>query len=176
MKRRSSQVALGGIFSALCLICMMITIIPFGTYALPVLAGALLFPVVIEVGSRTAVLVYISVSLLSVFLVPDKEAVMLFVVFFGYYPILKEKMEKLRPLWVERVVKFLVFNASVTLGYYITLYVIGVARMIEDFGEAGTIFMIIMLLMGNAFFFLYDIALTRYISLYLYRFRKKLIR
>ena len=176
MKRRSSQVALGGIFSALCLIFMMITIIPFGTYALPVLAGALLFPVVIEVGSRTAALVYISVSLLSIFLVPDKEAVMLFVVFFGYYPILKEKMEKLRPLWVERVVKFLVFNASVTLGYYITLYVIGVARMMEDFGEAGTIFMIIMLLMGNAFFFLYDIALTRYISLYLYRFRKKLIR
>ena len=176
MKRRSSQVALGGIFSALCLICMMVTIIPFGTYALPVLAGALLFPVVIEVGPRTAVLVYTSVSLLSAFLVPDKEAVMLFIVFFGYYPILKEKLEKIRSLWVERAVKFLVFNASVSAGYYVALYVMGIAQMLEDFGEAGSIFMAIMLLMGNSLFLLYDIALTRYISLYLYRFRKKLIR
>ena len=50
--RQSGKVALGGIFGALSLMFMLMTVFPLGTYALPAIAGALLIPVVIEAADR----------------------------------------------------------------------------------------------------------------------------
>ena len=81
---------MGGIASALCLLLMMLTIIPIATYTMPALAGMVLIVVVIENGYSTAWMVYAAVGFLSLFICPDKEAAMLFVGFFGYYPIKRE--------------------------------------------------------------------------------------
>ena len=96
MSGKSTQIALGGMFSALCVSLMFMTgLAPFATYAIPMLAGAMLIPVVVELGPKTAVMVYISVGIISIFVAADKEAAMMFLVFFGYYPILKQKLERL---------------------------------------------------------------------------------
>ena len=72
--RKSTQVAVGGLSSALCLLLMFMTgMIPFATFALPSLAGILLIVVVVENGIQTATLGYASVSILSLFMCPDKE-------------------------------------------------------------------------------------------------------
>ena len=92
---------MGGIASALCLLLMILTIIPIATYTMPALAGMVLIVVVIENGYSTAWMVYAAVGFLSLFICPDKEAAMLFVGFFGYYPILKGKLEKIRVRMVE---------------------------------------------------------------------------
>ena len=87
--RKSTQVALGGMSSALCLLLMFMTgLIPFGTFALPAMAGIVLIVVVVEMGRSTAALVYGAVSLLSLFMCPDKEAAMMFIGFFGCYPVI----------------------------------------------------------------------------------------
>lgn len=90
---------MGGIASALCLLLMILTIIPIATYTMPALAGMVLIVVVIENGYSTAWMVYAAVGFLSLFICPDKEAAMLFVGFFGYYPILKGKLEKSECVW-----------------------------------------------------------------------------
>ena len=105
--KKSTQVAVGGLASALCLLLMFLTgMIPFTTYALPAMAGIVLIAVVIENGTQTAALVYVSVSLLSLFLSPDKEAALMFLCFFGYYPVIKAKLEQIRPKLLELLAKY----------------------------------------------------------------------
>ncbi len=58
-------------------------LISIGTYALPAFSGILLIVVVIELGAGWAWPVYIASSILSLLIAGDKEAAMLFVVFFG---------------------------------------------------------------------------------------------
>ena len=50
MIKKSTQVAMGGIASALCLLLLILTIIPIATYTMPALAGMGLIVVVIENG------------------------------------------------------------------------------------------------------------------------------
>ena len=102
MQKKSGQVALGGIATGMCIALMFATgMIPFSYYALPALAGLVLIAVREENGLSTALIVFAAVSLLSVFVVPIKEAALLFIAFFGYYPILQETFAKIRPKVLE---------------------------------------------------------------------------
>ena len=108
---KSKQIAAGGIASSLCL----------ATYALPAMAGTLLVVVVLELNRATAVMVYVSVSLLSLFIAPDKEAALVFIFFFGYYPILKGLIEQIRLRPVELAVKYILFNGTMVLVYFLMI-------------------------------------------------------
>ena len=66
---------------------------PLLVYTAPPFAGILLIVIVNEIGYRWALGTYVAISLLSVFLIADKESAVYFTMFFGYYPILKLLME-----------------------------------------------------------------------------------
>ena len=88
--RQSAKTALAGIISALAVAIMFATtIIPFLTYALSAISGALLLLMVIEINRRWAFTSYVAVSILSILLLNDKEAALMYILFFGYYPIMK---------------------------------------------------------------------------------------
>lgn len=94
--KTSFKVALGGAVAALGLVLMFMTaLIPFGTYAFPTFAGILTVVIVIEIGYGYAVAVYAATAILSFLLVPDKEAALMYAIFFGFYPILKGLIERL---------------------------------------------------------------------------------
>ncbi len=87
MQRISYRVALGGIITALCLLLMFLTgVMPLLYLALPMVAGALLLIIVSEIGTGWAVLTYAAVSLLSIFVTFDKEAALIFILFFWTLP------------------------------------------------------------------------------------------
>jgi len=177
ISKKSSQIALGGMFSALCLVLMLLTgIIPFGIFALPALAGAMLVAVVVEMGAKTAVMVYVSVSLLSAFVVADRAAALMFILFLGYYPILKAKLENIHPRLIEMAAKFAIFNLSVIASYIAAMYLFGVREMFGQMDVFGQFAPVVLLVVGNAMFFVYDIALTRYASLYMHRLHRRLLR
>lgn len=177
MSGKSTQVALGGMFSALCVTLMFMTgLIPFATYAIPMLAGSMLIPVVVELGPKAALMVYASVCFVSVFVVADKEAAMMFIVFFGYYPILKQKLERLPGRLLQYVVKLLIFNASIVGGFAFAIYVLGLQELLEGMGDFGKYSVYLLLAAGNVIFFIYDIALTQYYTLYVRWFRPKILR
>lgn len=167
---------MGGIASALCLLLMLLTIIPIATYTIPALAGMVLIVVVIENGYSTAWMVYAAVGFLSLFICPDKEAAMLFVGFFGFYPILKGKLEKIHPRVLEYVVKFLIFNAAMILNYVIIIFLFGIQDVLEEVGPMGQYSVLLLLGLGNIVFFVYDLALSRIIMAYKYVLRKKIFR
>ena len=101
--QNTSKTALGGIVAALSVATMFLTaVIPTLTYALPAVAGVLLVVMVIDVGKKWAFGVYAAVSLLSLLVLPDKEAAVLYVFFFGLYPIFKSVLAaRLRGVWLS---------------------------------------------------------------------------
>ena len=162
---QSGKVAFGGIVSAVCIVCMFLTgFFPFATLALPAIAGVLLIAIVIELGLRWAWLVYAAVSLLSFFLAPDAEAKLLFILFFGYYPIIKAYLERMSSRVFCWILKFLIFNAAVVAADFIALFFFQLPSDIFIIFNINLPF--VFLLLGNVVFFIYDYAVTCLISSY----------
>ena len=91
---------------------------------------------------------------------------MLFVGFFGYYPILKGKLEKIRSRALEYAAKFLVFNIAVIASYLVIIYLFGLQGVLEDVGPLGQYSVPGAAGAGNVVFWIYDVALSRIITAY----------
>jgi hypothetical protein len=125
---------------------------------------------VLEIDKKWATVVYLSVSILSLLLIADKEAAVMYVAFFGYYPIIKQPIEKYLNNYLCWIVKFLIFNASVIASYMLLIYVFNLN--FDDFGDFTKTALVLMYIAFNAVFVLYDIALTRMITAYISRWQK----
>ena len=177
MHQKSKLIALGGIFSALCVTLMFFTgLVPFGGFFLPMAAGAMLLPVVVELGCKPAVIAYISTSLLCALMAPDRQAVMVFIALFGYYPIVKQKLEQIQSRAIEYFCKLLLFNISMAAGLAVMAYVFGVAQVLQNMGNFGKYTVPILWAAGNIVFALYDLTLTKFYILYMGRLRPILLR
>ena len=96
-KTESQKIALCGVLSALSVVVLLVgNVLQIGTYAAPMLASFLLIPVLEDYGKKYALLLYAVVSLLSLFLVPDKELVLFYVLVLGYYPVLRVRLNNIR--------------------------------------------------------------------------------
>lgn len=169
------KVALCGVLSALSLVLMMFTtVIPVGTYALPVMAGILLVSVVIEFNTKWALAVYFAVSVLSLLLSGDKEAVLYFIAFFGFYPIVKSYIEKIKSKILQWALKYALFNACMVSAFYIGIYLLGVP--LDSFDILGYNLPLVFLFIGNIVFFLYDRCVNVVIINYITKWRNKLIK
>jgi len=178
MKDISYRVALGGIVSALCLVTMFLSgIMPALYLVLPMAAGVLMMIIAVEVNKKWAMLTYIAVGILSMFITFDKEAALIFILFFGHYPILRFYIEKINAKPIKAAVKFAVFNICIIAFFYITVYVFGLSQMLEEFDEFGKYGALIMLAAANLVFILYDYNLDACYKLYrrkiMPKFRKK---
>ena len=69
MMKRTAKIAVSGVLGALSLVCLLLTVFPFATYALPALASVFFIPIVIECGRRWAVGLYIAVAFLALLMV-----------------------------------------------------------------------------------------------------------
>ena len=175
--KKTAKVSLGGLVCALAVILMFMTgPFPFATFALPAMAGILLIAIVEEFGYKWALVVYIAISLLVLMLTPDREAAVLFVSFFGYYPTVKGLLERLRVKPLIYVLKFLVFNAGIVIGYFLIIHLFGLNEFIEEFGELGKYGLYIFWALGNVVFFIYDVAVSRLVETYEKVFRPRFIR
>ncbi len=174
-KRLSFRVSLGGIVAAMSLVCMFFTgVIPVFAYTLPALAGVFLIVIVIEISKKWAFATYAAVGILSIFLTPDKEAPALFIMFLGYYPIIKSFFERIKIRIFEWVLKLASFNLAIFITYTIIIRLFGIYKLIEEFNDFGKYSLLIFVLLANVAFVLYDIALTGLISTYIRSFQPKI--
>ncbi len=162
------------VIAALEVVLMLITgIVPVGTYALPCFAGGLTLMIVIEYGWKWALGVFGVAALLSALFAADKEAVLYFIAIFGYYPILKNPIERfIKNKIVQYAVKLAVFNAAAVSSFFIATTLLSVKA--EEFNIFGINMPLVFLLFGNMFFLLYDFALTAFVGLYVRNLRSKL--
>lgn len=133
------------------------TMIPFMTYVSPLIC-LVIGSVLLDIFSKKGfVSWYFSVSILSILLCPDKEAVAVFWAF-GSYPLFRIWLNKLPLKWI---IKLIYFNTITILLYWFLLHVLGLQELTAEFSGVGTVIIIAMLLVGNVIFIVIDIILLR---------------
>ena len=152
--------------AALAALFMLTSYFPYLTYAIPALAGLFIMIAVIEIDIKWAALAYASSAIITA-LVAEPEAKMLYVLFFGYYPIVKAVFEKLKSRVIEYILKFVVFNAATVFSYGVVATLIGVD--LSDMGDFGKYSAIILLVAANVVFVIYDLAVTKMAVFYIIR-------
>lgn len=170
---KTYSLAFSAVIAAFSLVLLLLTgIIPVGTYAIPCIAGAILSAVVVESGYISAFAVYIVVSVLSSILAADKEAVLYYIAFLGFYPILKGLFERIKSKLLQYVLKFSTFNVCMVAAFYVSISLLSIPK--ESFELFGVYLPWVFLLIGNVIFVVYDICLTRIITQYITQWRQKL--
>ena len=159
MKNKTKNTAVCGLMTALSVVLMMLTtLVPVFMYVIPILTGLIVLLVSDISNKKWGAGVYFSTAFLSLLLITDKEAALTYALFFGYYPLIKDIIEKL-PKLISRIFKFAIFNLSAVGIGVISFYLFGISG--DEYNEFGKYTIPILLVMANVAFILYDVCLTR---------------
>lgn len=173
--KQSAKVAASGLMAALGTVLMLFQgLIPIASIALPALAGCLLIPIVALCGVPWAFGAYGVTAVLVLLLAPDREAVLIYVLFFGYYPALYAVLGRLKNKLVRYALKLALFNSAAVGEALLALYLLRVP--IESISFLGRFTPAVLLLLANIVFLLYDFALDGLIATYLRRLHPKLTK
>ena len=157
---RGGVVALGGVLAAGSLAVLWLACVaPSGRIGLTAAAG--LFPVagVLAAGRAAGYLCWAAGGILGLILLPDKGVALLYVAFLGLYPVVKSRIESIRRLGVEWVLKLLFFNAALTVFWFL-LRGLFLPNPPAWVGENS----LILYGAGNVIFLVYDVGLSRLIA------------
>ena len=142
------------------------SVIQVADLSMAVLASLLCVFAVIEYGKTAPWLVFGVTSVLSLVLLPQKTPAVVYTLFFGFYPILKERFERFDRIRCI-VFKELVFNAA------LIVILLAMKFLFLEFTDIPFMLYLIAIVLCEAVFLVYDFALTRLISLYVYKLRKR---
>lgn len=171
MMKKSKQIAVSGVLSALSVVLMFLgSVISPLSYIMPLLSGLLMIIAVENMNRKTAVTIYACVSVLSLFLLSDKECALFYIAFFGYYPIIKSDIDKIRNKLLLWFVRAVIFNVSIIANQLICVYVFHIP--FDDFlGKWG---IALLLLLANVLFVLYEKLLGMLILLYQKKYKSRI--
>ena len=170
---KSRQIALCSLLVALAIVCMILCgAIGIGTFAGPVLAMAVLLPVLEEYGPRMALTAYIATAILGFLVVPELELALIYAAF-GWYPMLRPHLSRIPSRLLKTLLLVGICTVICLLLYGGLLRLLG---MTSDLLAATPLFNLLLLAMGNLVFLLLDRALARLSFLWKNRLRNKLFR
>lgn len=154
-KTKPSHVAaLCGVAAALGVVLMLAgSLIGVGIYAAPMVAGLLLLPVRERCGTGAALLCFLATTLMCALLGVEAEQWILYLVFFGWYPLALQKLSTL-PRAARIAVKFLCFNVPVVAAELLLIFIV-TPQTVALWPAIG------MLALANVTFALYDRLIPR---------------
>ena len=120
----------------------------------------------LEIGRNYALLVYAATSVLALILCPTKFSAFVYLGFAGFYPIIKPQFERL-PKFFSYLLKLLLFNVALSLLLLLCIYVLKLPT--EQYG-----FSLLIYILGNVTFIIYDLALSQMVYYYAIKLRKRL--
>jgi hypothetical protein len=163
-KRSTRYLAVSAMLCALGVILLALgSLLQVLDISMAVIASLLVIFAVIELGGKYPYLVYAVTALLSMLLIPYRSAPLFYLCFMGYYPILKEKIEgRVSPV-LGWVIKLAVLCVALAVSAAVALWAFGLFQ--------PSLLVLFALLLCIPVFVLYDIALTRLISLYFVKWR-----
>lgn len=129
----------------------------------------------LELGGPWPTLLWLVTSLLTLILLPNRFCAFEYACFGGLYPILKYWIEKL-PRRLAYFLKFLVFNILFGVVLFVSIWLFGMEELtLPVIGTiTPTVYILILLVLGNFVFVAYDIFITRMIRLYFFKIRDKI--
>ena len=183
ISNKTKKMTLGAILSAMGVALLFIgSFIETLDLTMAALASFFCIFAVIELGGMYPWLIFAVTGVLSVILMPYSMTGWFYLIFFGYYPILKEKLERLKKP-VSWILKVLILNLalaiSVLAAYFLFFGQTGTGNLLDAFtlvfgeSDAGVSMAIAVWALANLTFVIYDIALTKLITLYFLKLRDK---
>ena len=182
ISQKTKKLTLGAILSALGVAMLLVgSMIEVMDLSMAALASFFCIFAVIELGGAYPWLIFAVTGVLSLILMPFSMGGWFYLLFFGYYPILKEKLER-RKKSIAWLLKIVLFNTALALGVVAAYFLFfgNTGEGIENaffliFGgeDVGKAMAIVTYLLANVVFVVYDIALTRLITYYFVSVRRK---
>ena len=168
-KQQTKFLTVSAMLCALGVIILMLgSFIEVIDLSVAVVASLLCVYAVIEMGGMYPWLIWVVTSVLSLLLLPQKTPALFYALFAGFYPMIKEKLEQhFRPA-IAIPIKLGAFHVSLALLY-------AVLRLFLPAQLEGLVlgwFLLGLYATCIIAFFLYDYALTKLISGYLFRWRR----
>lgn len=173
-KQLSFRISFCAIISAICVIFMFGALVPSLAYAVPAVAGILIWTICEQINIKWSFLAYAAVTLLSFMLIPEIEANFFLLSFFGYYPTLCEILKRINNRIVRYIVKLAIFNVSVVITYNILCIILSADKMLEGMESFGQYAVYVLWGMGLVAFILYDLFLDVAKDLYVRIIKNKL--
>lgn len=162
------RIVVCGVLSALSVLILYLgAIIEVLDLSVSAIASLVVVLIVIEMGYSYAWLTYIAVSILSMIVLPQKLAAIFFAAFMGFYPIVKSYIEKMRSIALRWAIKILTANIALVIFFFAIK--IFVPEELETDLMMWTLY-----IMALVAFVLYDIAISKLITAYFYKFRDRL--
>ena len=171
MSKRSSlsfNIAYCGIMVSFSIIIMLAALIPSMTYVLPAFSGLCIWTISEQISRRWGLLSYAASAALCFMLIPEIEADLYYAFFFGYFPLIKELLEKIRPKFVAFLVKLGIFNVTIIIAFWILSHIMNLDQILEGLESFGDAAVYVLWGTANIAFLIYDIALGNLF----YAFRK----
>ncbi len=173
-RTRSRKAAFCGMAVGLGMVLMLLGgVIPIATYAVPMLCGVLLLPIIAEFGGGTALVTFLATALLALLLGMDKEA-SFFYLFTGYYPVLKGRLDRIPSGALRLAAKLGLFAAAMAGMYALLGALFPLGGFLEDFREMGAALTAAFAAVYLGCMLLYDRLLERLWVLYIRRVRPRL--
>lgn len=160
----AKQVALVGMITALSLAFLYLaTLSPAARLGVTAIAGVFPAGAVVSAGVGAGFFCYGATGILGLLLLPSKSCAILYLMFFGLWPMLKSLLEHLPNRGLEWVCKLLVFNGI------LTVLLLGLREVLLPFlppvlEQGWMIFAA-----GNVAFIIYDVGFSKLIGLYMTR-------
>ncbi|MBR4296250.1 MAG: hypothetical protein IKT56_05390 [Clostridia bacterium] len=162
----SKKMAICAIFAALSVVIMYIgALIEVLDISMATIASMFCVITLIEIGGAYPWLVFAVTGAISVLILPQKFAALIYVCIAGYYPMLKCIYERITHRYLEWILKLLTFNAAITVLVLLASFVFSLDGMTRGY-------IIALYALGNFTFVVYDVALTMLIRLYFLKYRK----
>lgn len=160
--KNTRRLTLSAILTALSVICVFAAgTLPTGRMALLALSACFTCAVCTMYGTKTALIHYAAVSLLSFFLAPKGAELIAYIMFIGYYPAIRERVRAL-------FLRALIFTAAYALSLLLF-------KGILLAGLELTLWQYVLLLAGGeALFFIFDYALVCFKTVYTQKIIKKI--
>jgi len=160
-KSVSHKIAYCGIICALSVMIMMVSLVPGFTYALPAISGIIIWTVSVFINYKWALLSFAVSALLSIMMIPEPEANTVYIAFFGYYPIVREKLATVNPPVLRFFIKLIIFNAACVASFKVLAVLIGIDRMLDGMEFMGDWAVYGFWAAANVTFLCYEICLNQ---------------
>lgn len=165
-KKLTQSALIAALSSALLILS---AVLPTGRLAVVAIAGLCMTVAVINCGAFYAAGAFAVSGVIGLLLSPVKGCAVAYLLFLGWYPIVKSPIEHIKSRTAEMMVKLLVFNAALAASYFaaVSLLMNDLNLSIESRLPGA-----LMWLAANVVFVLYDFGLTQLIMAYLKKFNK----
>ncbi len=175
--KNTRKIALCGMFGALSITVMLLgSIIPLATYICPAIAAFFILPIVYEYKEKTGFMLYVTVSILSMLLVAEKEFAFVYIFIFGLYSVFKFRADKVKPKFLQYLLKALYCIVMTVICYSLLLFVFSSPSVLADFGDFTFWLAAVFVVIFTITFMLFDFACGKMFILYRYYLRPKLIK